>query len=119
MENEKLYEITAYTENQVGLLSSIAGIFTRRSMNIEKLLVYPSRIEGIHKFKILTRSSETLIKAVVLQIEKRVDVVKAYWAEDTERSDTEMHDVQAFLAQREKDNGLCNNTAAALMNEEY
>ena len=37
METEKLYEITAYTENQVGLLSAVAGIFTRRSLNIEKL----------------------------------------------------------------------------------
>ena len=46
METEKLFEITAYTENQVGLLSAIAGIFTRRSLNIEKLLVYPSRIAG-------------------------------------------------------------------------
>ena len=45
MESEKLYEITAYTENQVGLLSSVAGIFTRRSINIEKLLVYPSKID--------------------------------------------------------------------------
>ena len=36
MESEKLYEITAYTENQVGLLSSVAGIFTRRSINIVK-----------------------------------------------------------------------------------
>lgn len=101
MEEDKLYEITAYTENQVGLLSSIAGIFTRRSMNIEKLLVYPSRIEGIHKFKILTRTTETLAKAVVLQIEKKVDVVKAYYEEDNERSLRERESVAEILAQRE------------------
>ncbi|MBO4263242.1 MAG: hypothetical protein J5871_01005 [Bacteroidales bacterium] len=105
METEKLYEITAYTENQVGLLSSIAGIFTRRSLNIEKLLVYPSTVEGIHKFKILTRSTEHLIRAVVLQIEKKVDVVKAFYQVNDERSAREIRIVQEFLEERERAHG--------------
>lgn len=106
METEHLYEITAYTENQVGLLSSIAGIFTRRSLNIEKLLVYPSKIEGIHKFKIVTRSTETIIKAVVLQIEKKVDVVKAFYCIDNERSSNEINIVSTFLSEREINNKI-------------
>ena len=101
MENEKLYEITAYTENQVGLLSSVAGIFTRRSINIEKLLVYPSKIEGIHKFKILARTTEKNARAVVLQMEKRVDVVRAFYQEDNERSFREIVSVGRFLKERE------------------
>lgn len=103
MENEHLYEITAYTENQVGLLSSIAGIFTRRSINIEKLLVYPSKVPGIHKFKIYSRTTEELVKAVVLQIEKKVDVVKAYYHVD-ERSLLEARDVAEILETRENYN---------------
>ena len=101
MESEKLYEITAYTENQVGLLSSVAGIFTRRSINIERLLVYPSKIEGIHKFKILARTTEKNARAVVLQMEKRVDVVKAFYQEDNERSFREIVSVGRFLKERE------------------
>ena len=101
MESEKLYEITAYTENQVGLLSSVAGIFTRRSINIEKLLVYPSKIEGIHKFKILARTTEKNARAVVLQMEKRVDVVKTFYQEDSERSFMEIVSVGRFLKERE------------------
>ena len=101
MESEKLYEITAYTENQVGLLSSVAGIFTRRSINIEKLLVYPSKIDGIHKFKILARTTEKNARAVVLQMEKRVDVVKAFFQEDNERSFREIVSVGRFLKERE------------------
>ena len=101
MESEKLYEITAYTENQVGLLSSVAGIFTRRSINIEKLLVYPSKIEGIHKFKILARTTEKNAREVVLQMEKRVDVVKAFYQEDSERSFMEIVSVGRFLKERE------------------
>ena len=101
MESEKLYEIMAYTENQVGLLSSVAGIFTRRSINIEKLLVYPSKIDGIHKFKILARTTEKNARAVVLQMEKRVDVVKAFYQEDNERSFMEIVSVGRFLKERE------------------
>jgi len=101
MESEKLYEITAYTENQVGLLSSVAGIFTRRSINIEKLLVYPSKIDGIHKFKILARTTEKNARAVVLQMEKRVDVVRAFYQEDNERSFMEIVSVGRFLKERE------------------
>ena len=103
MENEKLYEITAYTENHVGLLMSIAGIFARRSINIEKLLVYPSRIEGVHKFKILARTTERNAQAVILQIEKRVDVIKAYCREDDERSLREKEDVIRILEERENE----------------
>ena len=102
MESEKLNEITAYTENQVGLLSSVAGIFTRRSINIEKLLVYPSKIDGIHKFKILARTTEKNARAVVLQMEKRVDVVRAFYQEDNERSFREIVSVGRFLKEREQ-----------------
>ena len=103
-ESEKLYEITAYTENQVGLLSSVAGIFTRRSINIEKLLVYPSKIDGIHKFKILARTTEKNARAVVLQMEKRVDVVRAFYQEDNERSFRDIVSVGRFLKEREQTN---------------
>lgn len=106
MENESLYEITIYTENQVGLLSSIAGIFTRRSLNIEKLLVYPSRIAGIHKFRLTTRATESRMREVKLQIEKKVDVVKAFYEIDNERSPKEEAAVREFLKERENDNDL-------------
>jgi len=104
MENEHLYEITAYTENQVGLLSAIAGIFTRRSLNIEKLLVYPSKIEGIHKFKILTRATERQIQRVVDQLDKKIDVIKAFYDIDNERTSKEKMLVEDFLRERDKIN---------------
>jgi len=101
---EKLYEITAYTENSVGLLSSVAGMFTRRSINIEKLLVYPSKVKGIHKFKIFARTTPQLAEQVVLQMEKKVDVVKAFYRENNERSKYEAQMVASFLENRENNN---------------
>ncbi|MBQ9475909.1 MAG: hypothetical protein IJU69_06665 [Bacteroidales bacterium] len=101
---ERLYEITAYTENQVGLLSTVAGMFTRRNLNIEKLLVYPSGMPGIHKFKVQARTTADKARSVVSQLEKKVDVIKAFYYVNEEHSATEMAAVEEFLAEREKFN---------------
>jgi acetolactate synthase-1/3 small subunit len=80
MENENiLYTVTAYTENQVGLMSAIASIFTRRSLNIWSLSVSASAIKDVHKFTITTHTTKEKIMAVVKQIERRVDVIKAFY----------------------------------------
>ena len=78
MENNKLYTITIFSENTVGLLNQITIIFTRRQLNIETLSVSPSAIKGIHKFTITTFSDSSTIDKVVKQIDKRVGIIKAY-----------------------------------------
>lgn len=84
MEENKLYTITIYSENQVGLLNQISIIFTRRNMNIWSLSVSSSAIEGVHKFTIACRTSQEMIEKVVRQIEKRIDVLKAFYYTDEE-----------------------------------
>jgi acetolactate synthase-1/3 small subunit len=66
----------------VGLLNQIAIIFTRRQLNIETLSVSPSAIESIHKFTITTFADLDTIDKVVKQIDKRVDILKAYYNTD-------------------------------------
>ena len=100
-ENDNLYEVTAYTENSLGLLYSIAGIFARRSLDIDRLLCYPSAIEGIFKTKIYVWATPELIRQAVLQIEKKVDVLKAYYELDTQRSRREVAEVKDLIRQRE------------------
>ena len=78
MENKTLYTLTIFSENTVGLLNQITIIFTRRRLNIETLSVSPSAIEGIHKFTITSYSDKDTIEKVVKQIDKRVDIIKAY-----------------------------------------
>ena len=57
---EKLYTITALSENEVGLLNQISIIFTRRKLNIESLSVSASAISGVHKFVITTNCDEAM-----------------------------------------------------------
>ncbi len=81
MENT-LYTITIFSENTVGLLGQITIIFTRRGLNIETLSVSPSAIKGIHKFTVTLLSTEDVVDKVVKQIDKRVDILKAYYNTD-------------------------------------
>ena len=80
MENEKQeFTITVYTENQVGLLNRIAIIFSRRKINVESLNTSPSEVPGIHRFTIVAVESREVVIKIVRQIEKQVEVLKAYY----------------------------------------
>jgi acetolactate synthase I/III small subunit len=76
---KKEFTITVYTENQVGLLNRIAIIFSRRKMNVESLNSSPSEVEGIHRFTIVIHETEDIVSKLVRQIEKHVEVLKAYY----------------------------------------
>ena len=73
------YTITVYTENQVGLLNRIAIIFSRRKINIESLNVSPSEAERIHRFTIVINETEEVVRKLCRQIEKQIEVLKAYF----------------------------------------
>ncbi len=76
---DKEFTITAFSENSIGLLNRITIIFTRRHLNIESLAVSESAIHGIFKFTIVIKTNQELIEKVVKQIEKVVDVLRAYY----------------------------------------
>ena len=84
MNPQTLYTVTVYSENQVGLLNQISIIFTRRQLNIESLSVSGSAIEGVHKFTITTYSDRETMEKLVKQIEKRIDVLRAFFYTDDE-----------------------------------
>lgn len=73
------FTITVYTENTIGLLNRIAIIFSRRKINIESMNTSPSEIDGIHRFTIVINETEEVVSKLVRQIEKQVEVLKAYF----------------------------------------
>src|SRR4030095_149439 len=78
------YTITVYTENQIGLLNRIAIIFSRRKINIESLNTSPSEIDSVHRFTIVINETEDVVRKLCRQIEKQVEVLKAYYNTDEE-----------------------------------
>lgn len=73
------YTVSIYTENNLGLLTRIATIFLKRHINIESLTVSNSEIENVSRFIIVVNITEEQVKKIIGQIEKQVEVIKAYY----------------------------------------
>lgn len=78
----KRYTIFVITENFIGILNRITIIFTRRGINIDALTASESRLEGIHRVTIEVTATEDMVIQLVNQIEKIIDVIKAFYHED-------------------------------------
>lgn len=78
-ENKELYTVSIYTENNIGLLNRISAIFQRRHINIESINTSPSEIARVSRFTIVVYMTEVGIKKIIGQIEKQVEVIKAYY----------------------------------------
>lgn len=72
------FTLSVYTENQVGLINKIAIMFSRRKISLESFNSSPSEIDNIYRFTIVVKESEEVVKNLVKQIEKLVDVFKVF-----------------------------------------
>jgi acetolactate synthase I/III small subunit len=73
------FTITVYTENQIGLLNRIAILFSRRKINVDSLNTSPSEVDSVHRFTIVINETEEVVRKLCRQIEKQVEVLKAYY----------------------------------------
>jgi acetolactate synthase-1/3 small subunit len=80
----KQFTVSVYTENNIGLLNRISAIFQRRHINIESLNTSVSEIEGVSRFTIVINVTESQMKKVIGQIEKQVEVIKAFYHTEEE-----------------------------------
>ncbi len=83
MEN-KLYTIIVVTENNIGLLNHISGVFMRRHINIRSITASESKIKDVYTFTIVVKMTEELIRKVAKQIEKIIGVFKVFYYNDSE-----------------------------------
>ena len=81
---KKWFTISVYSENSVGLLNRISGIFLKRHINIESLNVSKSEIEHVSKFTIVVYTTEDWVRNIVGQVEKQIEVIKAFYHTDEE-----------------------------------
>jgi acetolactate synthase-1/3 small subunit len=112
MSVQTLYTVNVYSENHVGLLTQISNIFTRRFINIESLTVSASAMKGVHKFTITCYSDDKLIEKLVKQIEKKIDVLTAYYYVEDEIISREI-----ALFKVTTETLLANNTIETLVNK--
>ena len=65
---EQEYIVIAFTENQIGVLNRITGLYLRRKINIESLKVSESSIKGISMFVISAFTTHEIIERLVKQL---------------------------------------------------
>lgn len=74
----KLYTISAFTENTIGLLNRITIIFTRRRINIESLSVSETERTGVSRFTIVVKTDRETIERLVKNIRKIIEVLAVF-----------------------------------------
>ena len=68
--------LSVLVENEPGVLSRVAGLFSGRGFNIESLNVAPTLEDGVSHMTITTSGDEQIIEQIVKQLRKLVTVVK-------------------------------------------
>jgi len=74
-----IYTMVIFSENKMGILARIVTNITRRHINIDSITSSVSSIEGIHRYTIVMKLSEERVRKLTAQIDKQVDVLKAFY----------------------------------------
>ncbi len=71
---KRIYSIIV--ENESGVLSRVANLFSARGYNVESLSVAPIDEEGLSRMTIVTDGNEQVLEQIGKQLNKLIDVIK-------------------------------------------
>lgn len=81
---KKTYTVSVFTENSIGMMNRVTIIFTRRHLNIDSITASESEVKGVFRYTIVLRTSREQVDKVIGQLEKLIDVFKAFVHEESE-----------------------------------
>lgn len=70
------HTISVLVENEFGVLSRVASLFSGRGFNIESLSVAPTNEDGMSRMTIVTRGDEQILEQITKQLNKLIDIIK-------------------------------------------
>lgn len=82
--------LSILVENEPGVLSRVAGLFSGRGFNIESLNVASTMEEGVSHMTITTFGDEQIVEQIIKQLRKLVMVIKVVDLKDHSHVDREM-----------------------------
>lgn len=82
--------LSIQVENEPGVLSRVAGLFSGRGYNIETLNVAPTLSDGLSMMTITTEGDEAIVEQIVKQLRKLVTTVKVVDLTDVKSVEREM-----------------------------
>ena len=77
-------------ENRSGVLSKVAGLFARRSFNIDSLAVGETDDAAVSLMTILSSGTEQTLEQIEKQLNKKLDVIKIKTFEEQEAINREL-----------------------------
>ncbi len=72
----KTHVLSVLVENEPGVLSRVAGLFSGRGFNIHSLNVAPALEEGVSHMTITTDGDSLILEQIMKQLHKIVSVIK-------------------------------------------
>ncbi len=70
------YILAVLVENKPGVLTRVAGLFSRRGFNIDNIAVGETAEPGISRMTIAVRGDEAVLEQVEKQLNKLINVIK-------------------------------------------
>jgi len=70
------HTIAVLVENEFGVLSRVAGLFSGRGFNIDSLSVAPTNDEAMSRMTIVTRGDEQILEQITKHLNKLIDIIK-------------------------------------------
>ncbi|MBZ4659807.1 MAG: ilvN [Desulfacinum sp.] len=84
------HTIGVLVENQPGVLSRVAGLFSGRGFNIESLTVAVTNEPGLSRITLVTTGDQHILEQIIKQLNKLVNVIKVIDFRETEFVEREM-----------------------------
>ena len=75
LNNMSRFTVDIIVENRHGVLYRIAGLLTKRKINIERINAYAVKGDGISKIFFTADIEEKIVDTVVKQIDKIIEVI--------------------------------------------
>lgn len=107
MSDEPRHTISILVENEFGVLSRVAGLFSGRGFNIDSLSVAETLDPSVSRVTLRTSGDETVLEQITKQLNKLVSVIKVVDFGEAEHVERELALIKVTADQ---------NTRAEIMN---
>jgi acetolactate synthase-1/3 small subunit len=97
------HTISVLVENEFGVLSRVAGLFSGRGFNIESLCVAESLDPTVSTMTIVTSGNDAIIEQVLKQLNKLINVIKVVDFKELECVSREMVLVKVNAEERTRE----------------
>ncbi|MBE9551033.1 MAG: acetolactate synthase small subunit [Desulfobacteria bacterium] len=102
MTDERKHTISLLVDNESGVLSRVAGLFSGRGFNIESLCVAETLDPGISRMTLVTRGNERIVEQINKQLNKLISVKKVIDLTDVAFVEREMALVKVKAKKEER-----------------